>query len=310
MENKKKHEQAIKIMILSAVIFSFSPIIVKFLDRASMGKIAIGFWRCLIGGITLLVLVLIQRKYLWLSLRMIIWLLFIALFFSMGLVFWIQSVVDTSPAMGAILCQTQVLWTALLSLYLLKEKLSKHFFIAVISAIIGISMLVGLWSTKINFAPIYIRGIVLGLLSGVFLALVFTIIKKVFLSDPKISPVVVMTWVSLGVAFFLGVGSIFEDERFIPLETGWKIILLMVIMGVFIHGLAWLGNTHVLSKIEVHLASIIYPLQVVLAFLWEYLLFTKTYSLIQWVGAAITLIAIYFGSIRENRDALQSNKTQ
>ena len=292
--------RVIGLLLLGALGISFSPVLVKMVGHGAVGPTAIAFWRTLIGGISLVLLAKVQGISLRLSRRAFLWCLFTGFFFFIDLGLWHRSILYVGAGMATILGNTQVFSTALLSVFIFKEKITFRFITAAVAAMCGVTLLVGVWSEDVNFTALYIRGVVYGLLTGLMYAFYMVGIKKAGegtgtgSTKTKSEPIAVVAWLCLSSAFFNGFGSIFEEGVFLPPDM--RAALVLVVLGVVVQALAWWLIAGVLQKIEIHLAAMILLLQPVLAMVWGFLFFAEVLVPLQIVGAAITLVAIYVGS--------------
>ncbi|MCP4151993.1 MAG: DMT family transporter [bacterium] len=291
--------KALGLLFLGAVGISFSPTLVKAVGQNVVGPTAIAFWRTLIGGIALLVLTLLQGKRLTVSRRTFLWCTFTGFVFFLDLTFWHRSILYVGSGMATMLGNTQVFSTAVLSVFIFKEKITGRFIAAAVVALVGVTMLVGLWSESVVFSSSYLRGIVLGLLTGLMYALYMVGIKKAGADESKPEPIAVVTWLCLTAALFSGIGSIFEKGAFMPPDG--RSVLWLVLLGVVVQALAWWLIAHVLRAIPIHLASLVLLSQPVLAIVWGYLIFAETLVPLQIAGAIITLAAIYAGSLKSKK---------
>jgi len=287
----------ITLLTVGAVVISLSPILVKAIGQNALGPTAIGFWRTLIGALGFLVLSLALKKQLRLTPRALKWALLAGFFFAADIFFWHRSIIYTGAGLATILGNTQVFGSAILSYFLFKERLTVRFFVAATAALLSVAMLVGVFSKNINFDDQYIRGIVFGLITGVAYAAYIVSLKKSGMDRSKPDTLVFMGYSCVVTAFFLGIIAAFEHYPMIPSNiSSW---LLLFALGVVVQIFGWWAIARTLSKIETHRASLILLLQPTLATLFGALIFHEHLDGIQSIGAAITLTAIYLGSVRK-----------
>jgi drug/metabolite transporter (DMT)-like permease len=275
---------------------SFSPIIVKLLGRNIIGPTAIAFWRTFIGGLALVLIAKLERKSLGMAPAPMAWCLFTGTFFALDLTLWHYAIIYVGSGMACLLGNTHVFATAVISWLVFKEKLTLRFLVAAPAGIGGLALLVGVFSEKVVFTPLYIRGLVFGFLTALMYSMYLVGIKKASDHKSRPSPAVIMTWICLTSAVFLAVGSFFENKPSLPPD--FRAVSLLMILGVIGQALSWWGIVHSIKKIAIHHAALILLLQPVLAMVWGYLFFNEVLSISQIIGAVITLNAIYSGSIR------------
>ena len=103
-----------------------------------------------------------------------------------------------------------------------------------------------------------------------------------------------MAWTSLFSAFFLLIGSAFEEGAFWP-PTLYAVVVLFL-LGLVVHALGWWAIFSSLSVIPASRAGLILLLQPTLATIWGWMIFSEELTALQLLGAGITIAAIYFGS--------------
>jgi drug/metabolite transporter (DMT)-like permease len=104
-----------------------------------------------------------------------------------------------------------------------------------------------------------------------------------------------MATVSVCCATFLGVIALVQGESFaIPDAPS---LGLLVSLGIIGQVLAWVLMSGALPRVRHSLASLLLLLQPVLASVWDVLFFRHPVTALQASGAAVTLAAIYLGTM-------------
>ncbi|RME21176.1 MAG: DMT family transporter [Candidatus Zixiibacteriota bacterium] len=294
---KQSYAVSLLILMLGALGISFSPVFVKLLGVGRIGPTAIGFWRTLSGGIVLFAIARARGKQLTVSRHALFWTTFAGFFFFIDLSSWHRSIIYAGSGMATILANTQVFSTAVLSFFIFKERLTPRYFIAALSAMVGVALLVGIYSEGVHFTDIYIRGVIYGLITGLAYGHYIVGIKKAGLDSKRPDLMVMMGWTSLASAFFLGLGSFFEPEPFLPPDA--TAVVLLLALGLIVQALSWWGIASSLTKIPTPTAALILLLQPTLAMVWGFVIFHEQLTVLQLLGAVITLAAIYVGSVRQ-----------
>jgi len=217
------------------------------------------------------------------------------LIFFFDLYWWHRSILFAGAGMATILANTQVFFAAVLGIAVFREKLRFSFIVVSFSAIIGISLLIGVGS-DIVFDKLYISGIVFGLLTGVVYAGYLIVIKVVGKRQDRPDYLTLMAWTSLFTACFLGLTALMESEPIIPPDM--RSIAILLGLALVAQSLGWWVIASSLPKATSSRSSLMLLLQPVLATVWGVVFFGEYLTLIQIIGASITLTAIYFGSIR------------
>jgi drug/metabolite transporter (DMT)-like permease len=76
-------------------------------------------------------------------------------------------------------------------------------------------------------------------------------------------------------------------------------LLSLLTLGIFSQGVGWILISNALPRLRVSLSGLILLLQPALAFVWDVSFFDRPTSVVNWIGVAVVLVAIYMGSARE-----------
>ena len=285
------------ILSFGAICISFAAIFVKLIGRDAMGPASIAFWRTLFGAGILFSWAKLAGHSLQLPWSMKRWTVVAGFLFFVDLFCWHRSILLAGAGMSTILANTQVFGTAVLSYFIFKERLRLGFFIAAGSAIVGVIMLIGVGS-DIDFSPEYLRGVVFGLLTGVAYAHYIVTLKVAGQREGKPgSFITLMAWTSLFSALFLGAASLItERDVFMPPDLFTLFILFS--LALVAQAVGWWAISQSLPRIDASRGGLALLLQPVLATVWGVIFFAEHLSLLQIIGAAITLGAIYVGTVR------------
>ncbi|MBD3258922.1 EamA family transporter [candidate division GN15 bacterium] len=288
---------ALLILVLGAATISFAPIFVKWIGEARMGPTAMAFWRTLLGAITLCILTFVRGRSLRLPKRLYKFALLAGFVFFLDLFVWHRSIIFAGAGMATILGNTQVFGSALLSALFFKERLTVKFFIAAISAMFGVVLLVGVLADEVEFSSRYIEGIIFGLATGICYASYIISLKAAGHKERIPDVVAFVAWVASFSALFLGIATLIEGGRMVPPDTlSW---VLLISLGILVQALAWWAIVTALATIDASRAGLVLLLQPTLAMVWGVLFFAEQFTVTQVVGAVITLTAIYYGGVRK-----------
>ena len=294
-------------LMLGAFIISFAPVFARLVqmssgDAAAMGPTAAAFYRTLIGGIFLWGVLLIQKKKLFNVSKKVFYFAGLgALFFAFDLTAWHRSIVLVGPGLAALLASFQVFILTLVGFFFLNEKPSLIQWIAIPFALLGLSLIVGLDFQNID--DDYLWGIILGLITACCYAgyvLSLRGANKEELRHNINDPIRIMAIASLLTAGFLliftyGLGESFSVEQ--PIHWLWLILL-----GIFCQAIAWVLISRSLPYVRAAHVGLIILLQPIFAFVWDILIFARGITNIELLGAVITVIAIYFGSVNKSTE--------
>ncbi|MBN1211867.1 MAG: DMT family transporter [candidate division Zixibacteria bacterium] len=283
-------------LIFGALCVSFAAIFVKLLPTEQIGPTAIGFWRTLFGGIILFILAGIKKNKLLLPRPLYIWSALAGFLFFLDLFFWHRSIIFAGAGMATILANTQVFATAVLSFFIFKDRLTVKFFAAALSALVGVALLVGVVS-DIEFSILYLRGVIFGLATGLVYAHYLVTLKLTMVKFSRVQVLTFMSWTSIFTSLFLGLSALIESAPAVPPDLYSYMILFL--LGLVAQALGWWSIFSSFSQIRASRAGLILLLQPVLATVWGMLFFKEQFAPTQFLGAAVTIAAIYYGSSRK-----------
>lgn len=274
---------------VGAIIISFAPTIIKL---STLGPAVQGVYRMLFGGGLLLIFALFRRESLWPSPQAVGFAALGALCFAGDLFFWQQSIQYIGPGLATILVNMQVFVLAFVGSVFFHERFMWRKRIAFVLVLIGLLLLVGVEWTQ--FSAQYHIGVFMALLSAVFYAGFILVLRQSQFIERSMTPVANLTMTSLLCGVFLTVMGLLQHESFVMgTKANW---FYMITYGVTTQGIAWLLITKGLPRLRISLAGLLLLLQPSLAFIWDLIIFQRPTPPVEFSGAILTLIAIYFGS--------------
>ncbi len=290
--------RALLVLAFGALCISFAAIFVKVLGRDVLGPTAIGFWRTIFGAAILFGWVIVKGGSLKMPASIVGFSLVAGFVFFLDLFFWHRSIVFAGAGMATILANTQVFFVSVVGYLLFKERLSLLFVVAVVAAFGGVVLLIGVGS-DVEFSTVYVNGVVFGLLTGIVYGTYLLTLKKAGHRPDCPSMLTVIAWTSLFTAFFCGVSMLIESDPYIPPDL--YSVLILFALALVAQAVGWYVISRTLPKLRASQSALILLLQPVLATVWGVIFFAEHLTLLQIVGAAITLMAIYAGSVRRNQ---------
>ncbi len=292
MDEKSSETKKARIQVLAgAVIISFSSIFVKV---AHVGPTTAGFYRMLFGSLALLMVVLLRRQRLWCGWKAAVAAAGAGLLFFLGLVFWHHSIHFIGPGLSTIFSNHQVFVVAFGAYYFLGERPSRHMVLAIPLAICGLFLIVAPeWS---RLGPDYRYGIYLGLCAAIWYGAFLIVMRWSSGFKPALSPLANITLASIFSTLFMALEVLRGPEGFvIPDGISWGALLML---GLICHAAGWWLIIEGMPKIPLSVVGLSILLQPTGAFIWDMLFFGRPTSLVEAVGAAMALGAIYLGSMR------------
>lgn len=250
------------------------------------------FYRMVFGGVVLLVIVLIARERFRLDRYSVLLAAAAALSFACDMTMWNRSIRLVGPGLATILVGCQVFPMAGIGLLFYKEKLTWRLAVSVPLAVVGLAMIVGVdW--RLGSAA-FRHGVAFGLGSAFCYAGYLVALRKLQHGAGLRERVSNMATVSVCCAAFLGVIGLIQRESF-GIDDG-RSLGLLVALGIVGQVLAWVLMSSGLPRVRHSLASLVLLLQPLLASVWDVLFFKHPVTVLQAVGAAVTLGAIYLGT--------------
>ncbi len=210
-------------------------------------------------------------------------LLGLGFFFAIDLWAWHRAIVYVGAGPATLLGNLQVVFVALLAVYLFGDRLKKMFWPGSLLALAGIAML-----TLTN--PLG-SNVILGLLSGVYTALtysVFLIFLK-YLENYKIEVHQTLFWVAVLTALFLLGPTLLEDGLYLPSA---KALVILALHAFISSVLGWWIIVISLKRVPVAAASTLLLLQPLLTSIWGHLFLDQHLVAVQVIGICLALVGI------------------
>jgi len=286
---------ALLVLAFGGVCISFAAIFVKMLGVEVMGPTAIGFWRAIFGSAMLFLWAAVSGQSLAISRTVLGWTVLGGFLFFLDLFFWHRSIIYSGAGMATILANIQVFITAGLSYLVFKEHLSLKFFAAALAAVLGVVLLIGIGS-DLEFSHTYLLGVVFGLATGLWYASYIIVMKFAGQHTRRPDFRTLMAWTSLFTALFLAAAAPWEEGAFMPPDL--FSLLVLIALALVVQTVGWWSIATSLPRLDASRSGLVLLLQPVLATLWGWLFFAERLTVLQLVGAVITLTAIYLGGAR------------
>jgi drug/metabolite transporter (DMT)-like permease len=222
-----------------------------------------------------------------------------AVFFALDLWFWHRSIIYVGPGLATLLANFQVFFMTAAGVILLRQRPSGAQLIAIPLAMIGLAMIIGLdWQ---GLQEDYRIGVIFGLLTAVCYAGYLLSMRKARTDSAHAIPSREIAVLSLIAAAILGVAAIAEGESLAIPSLGDAIWLACY--GLLIHAVGLMFIASSLAKVTTAQVGIALLLQPSLSFTWDILFFDRPLTVLEAIGATITLAAIYLGSRRSSHQA-------
>lgn len=281
------------LLLIGAFLISFSSVCVKVAD---VGPTAAMFYRFLFGFLALGGAALWRKDRIWQGWKTCAWATAGGVMFSLDLFFWHRSIHYVGPGLATILANFQVFSLAVVGIAFMGEKPTWNLVVAIPASLAGLFMIVG-WDWSVLDAT-YRLGIIYGLITAACYTALTLIFRKSQTLPSKLSPSVNMAWVSL-------IGAVVASAEVWPSGEAFSIpnsktLIALVAYGALVSGLGWSYISKGLPGMGASRAGLILILQPTLAFVWDVLFFARPTTILQGIGALVTVSAIYLGAMRRH----------
>lgn len=270
--------------LIGVLFIGFAPILARY---SHLTALELGFWRMLFGALFLGAVLCLRTEQFAIARRSFLYLSVSALFFSLDLYFWHQSIHLIGPGLATLLANCQIVVSLVLGVCFLKEKISLKKLFVFLPLGLGLWMLL---APQLNLGKASVQGVLFGGLAALTYAGFLLCLKAASLAQPEESPALQMFVVCFCASLFLGAGVMWTQQG-IPLPQGTEFHLVWV-YGVVIQGVAWLLMGQGIKRIPLIMASLILLLQPLFAMVWDMLLFGRTLSLFQSLGGLFVLASL------------------
>lgn len=283
-------------LIAGAVMISFSGVWVKI---SHVTPTVSAFYRVLFGGIFLLAAACWQKEITWKGWQRLLLGFLCGLFLALDLFFWHQSIQYIGPGLATILGNFEVFLLAGLGVVFMGEKVSPRFFLAILMAILGLFLVVGIQWNQLGSQ--YKTGVYLGLTTAVAYTAFLLTLRKLQSGQTEAITFYSMMLVSFATAIFLGLQAVYSGDSFaIPDPQSWTALLLL---GLTSQAIGWILISNALPRVRASFAGLILLLQPSLAFVWDVLFFQRPTSVVNWIGVIMAITAIYLGTVQKSDDS-------
>ena len=281
---------AASMLVIGCVLFGLGSLIVKFVP---VGAYAIAFWRLLIASGIFWLLMKLYRKPLPKQPKTLFWAIASGVFLAFDLAFWHESIYAVGPGISTLLNSLQIFFLAFIGWLFFQEQQSKLQLASLLIATIGV-ILIASPELQNNIEASY--GIFIGLLSGACLAASMASIRQAHSIEPiSIFPLMWLISISGASALILP-ALIFNADSLYPMTL--TDIGLILIYGIVMQCIAWGMIAYTIPLLSLGLTGLLLLSEPVAALIIDAFLLHKPINAWQWIGAFITLFAIYLGSLK------------
>ena len=291
-EKIKKPNDMLKAFIslfIGSALLGMSAIFVRYSESSPS---LIAFYRAFLALPFLYIWVLVERKNIDLELfknkKLFLLLVISGFCFAVDMSFWNWSIEYTSVANATLMANTAPIFVSFIGLIFLRHKIKTEFFLILLLAMIGVSLVILSSSNKSN---LNVFGDFLGISAAIFYAGYILAIKSL---TGRFSPAQTLFLATLMTSLILVPISLFETRDLVPQTTKeWSVLFTYALISQTIaQGLITYG----ISKITAHLSSLILLIQPLAAAFYGWLLLNEAILPIQAFGGLIVLTSIYLAT--------------
>lgn len=277
-------------LVIGCIVFGMGSVIVA---HVPVGAYAIAFWRLAVAGVIFMLLARwfgqrfpAHRKAKWCA-------LWAGVFLGLDLSLWHESIYAVGPGISTVLNCLQIFWLSAIGVFWFNEKLSRLQMVSLGLAVLGI-VLIG--SPEFGHNQQALWGFVSGIVSGMMLALSMVFVRKTHeLARVPIFPM--MLYISFGGMLVLfPLMLLFNSENLLP-QT-WSQVGWIVVYGAVMQCFAWGMIAFSIPLLSLSLSGLLLLSEPVAALVIDSVFLDKNINTLQWFGAALTMVAIYLGSLK------------
>ena len=282
-------------LIIGCIVFGLGSVIVAHLH---MGAYAIAFWRLAVAAVIFALLMRFFAQKLPHSPRAIGFALLSGVFLAFDLALWHESIYAVGPGISTLLNCLQIFWLSMIGVMWFQEKLIRLQIISLALAVIGITII---GSPEFGHNSHALWGFVSGIASGLMLSLSMVFVRKTQQTVPT-SIFSLMLLVSIGgMAALVAPALTLNGSNALPTtaaQIGW-----LLVYGAAMQCFAWGLIAYCIPLLSLSVTGLLLLTEPVAALLIDFAFLGKPISALQWLGAAITLLAIYLGSLKAGKAA-------
>ncbi len=285
-------------MIVGAAFISQTSVLVKF---AHVPPTISAFWRMLLGGAMLAAALVASGQWRAIRMRDVWWMVVPAIAFATDLFAWHRSILIVGPGVATLLGNLQVFLMAVAGVALHRERLNWRFGIGLLSAFVGLWMLIGRdWT---HAGGDYRIGVAL----GAFTAICYTIYMLSFRHAQRerstLASSQLLAISSLLCAVVLAAMAVASGDSFaVPDKQSW---LALIGLGLVGQCLGWVFISRAMPQLPTSLVGLLLLLQPILAFLADVALFHRPTAALEWAGLVLSLCGIFVGSLRGKSESVR-----
>ncbi|MBF0804144.1 MULTISPECIES: DMT family transporter [unclassified Neisseria] len=286
---RESNRRAAPMLVAGCVIFGLGSLIVKIVP---VGAYAVAFWRLAVAAVIFWALLRFFGQKLPKSRQALRYALLSGTFLGFDLALWHESIYAVGPGISTLLNSLQIFFLTAIGFFFFGERLGKMQLLSLIMAVAGVALIAGPEFGRNQSAG---WGLVSGIVSGAMLALSMVMVRKTHQAEATpLFPMMML--VSLGGMAALVLPMLLLDAGNLYPATP-RDIGLIVIYGAVMQCFAWGLVAYAVGLLPLSLTGLLLLSEPAAALLIDYFWLDKPINGLQWGGAALTLAAVYLGSV-------------
>ncbi|EEP68256.1 putative membrane protein [Kingella oralis ATCC 51147] len=263
-----------------------------------MGAYAVAFWRLAVAAVIFALLMRFFAQKLPKNPRAVGFALLSGVFLAFDLALWHESIYAVGPGISTLLNCLQIFWLSMMGVLWFQEKLGRRQIASFALALVGIAVI---GSPEFGHNSHALWGFVSGIASGLMLSLSMVFIRKTHQAEPT-ALFALMLLVSIGgMAALVAPALTLNASNALPTtaaQIGW-----LLVYGAAMQCFAWGLIAYCIPLLSLGVTGLLLLTEPVAALFIDFAFLGKPISALQWLGAAITLLAIYLGSLKTEKAA-------
>lgn len=281
------YQQPILQLAASSVLFGLGAVFVVFIE---LDATVIAFYRLFIAAVLFGAYLLIRHESFFINQKALLMAALSGVFLGIDLAMWNASILIIGPGIATILNSLQVFFMAIFGLLLYRDKPSLKLWISLLITFFGVVLLC---LHEVSYSDKGLAGVIIGVASAVAFALAMINLRAAAKYQTN-SLVNTVFYASIAGAIATGIYALFDGSSFtIP---NLQSLVMVLIYGGIVHVLAWFLMAYSISHIPVAIVGLIMCLEPVMVFIIDLGFLGKSVTIWQYIGAILTVAAIYLGS--------------
>lgn len=281
-------------LIIGCVLFGLGSLIVAHVE--GVGAFAMAFWRLFVSMFVFVILAVLFGQTFPKNFQAICLALLSGAALGVDLALWHESIYAVGPGISTLLNGLQIFFLAFIGFVWFGERQNKMQLASLLMASVGVALIASL---ELSHNKMALWGFVAGIASGACLAISMAFVRRTHeVASVPIFPMMALVGGG-GALALLPLMLIFDVGQILPKtlsEIGW-----ILVYGVVMQCMAWGLIAYSIPKIALSLTGLLLLSEPVAALLIDYFWLDKPIAAIQWLGAALVMIAIYLGSFKPKR---------